>query len=290
MFGSPSSPPSATGRTGRRAGNAPAPRRGAAAHARWRTRCRSARSGSRVTGMPAWPRAAGCSGPRRPPPAGRTASARPPTCTSAPSARRSTRAAAGANTDSDGSSCSRALIATRRLRASTIQPKAPPVRRGRRVATSRLSKCRNSCDAGRPSRPSETRMSRIGPGRNGSRRHSPACLQHAARAGGDGVGAAVEIRMLHRRQRGAVDDGGADARRAQPARQRAAHRAGAHDADIDLASSRSSRCLPALRPAGCRTPGKRAIRRANARILPADCAAIAHAKGRIGGGIARHDS
>ena len=57
-------------------------------------------------------------------------------------------------------------------------------------------------------------------------------LQQAARAGGDGVGAAVECRMLHRRQRGTIHHDRADARRRQPAGQGAANRAGTDDTHL----------------------------------------------------------
>ena len=57
-------------------------------------------------------------------------------------------------------------------------------------------------------------------------------LQQAAGAGGDGVGAAVEGRMLHRRERRAVDHDGGIAGGGEAAGQRAADRAGADDADL----------------------------------------------------------
>ena len=63
----------------------------------------------------------------------------------------------------------------------------------------------------------------------------PRRLQQAARPGRDRIGAAVEIGMLHRRQRRAVDDRHRHARRLQPARQRPADRPGADHAHVDLA-------------------------------------------------------
>ena len=76
-------------------------------------------------------------------------------------------------------------------------------------------------------------------------------LQQAARAGGDGVGAAVERRVLHRRQRGAVHHHGGDAR--PP---------------------------PAGRPA-CRRPGRRRRRTprpTDARLMAADSGAGRHSR------------
>ena len=52
-------------------------------------------------------------------------------------------------------------------------------------------------------------------------------LEEGAGAGGDGIGAAVEVRVLHGRQRRAVHDGNAEAACGQPARQRGTHRPGA---------------------------------------------------------------
>ena len=63
------------------------------------------------------------------------------------------------------------------------------------------SKCRCSGEARRPTRPSETRMSRMGPEGCGRASHRPAASSRRARAGGDGVGAAVEIRVFHGGQR-----------------------------------------------------------------------------------------
>ena len=106
---------------------------------------------------------------------------------------------------------------------------------GRMAASSpasRWSKCRNSGEAGRPRRPSLTRMSRIGQAGLGQPVPHAGLLQQAARAGGNGVGAAVECRVLHRRQRGAVHHHGGDAGGGQPAGQRAADRAGSHHAHL----------------------------------------------------------
>ena len=89
--------------------------------------------------------------------------------TVAPSGRRSTRTSAGANTWSAGSAPMCAFRATRRLRASTIQPNGPAA-----SPSSRVAKCRCSLEAGRPSRPSVTLMSRIGQVGCGSLSHSPA--------------------------------------------------------------------------------------------------------------------
>ncbi len=55
----------------------------------------------------------------------------------------------------------------RRLRASTIQPNAAS-------PTSSARKCRCRREAGLPMRPSETRISRIGPDAHGSASQSPA--------------------------------------------------------------------------------------------------------------------
>ena len=165
------------------------------------------------------PRAAASCGPPPPPPAGSRCAGPPAMRTVAPSSRRSTSAAAGANTRSAGSACMCAFSATRRLRASTIWPNGASPR------ASRWSKCRNSGEARRPRRPSLTRMSRIGQAGSASRSHSPACLQQAARAGGNGVGAAIERRVLHRRQRGAVHHDRGDAR-ARPAGRPACRRPG----------------------------------------------------------------
>jgi hypothetical protein len=68
----------------------------------------------------------------------------------------------------------------------------------------------------------------------GQRQRGPQAgiFEQAAAAGGDGVGAAIEIRMLHRRQGGAVDRRDAQAGGGKTARQRTADRAGANDADI----------------------------------------------------------
>ena len=58
-------------------------------------------------------------------------------------------------------------------------------------------------------------------------------LQQPSRPGRHGIGATVEIRMLHGRQRGPVHNGHANPARRQPARQRTPDRPGADDADID---------------------------------------------------------
>ena len=156
------------------------------------------------------PRAAASRGPRRPPPAGRRASGRP-RC--APARRRRARhsAAAGANTETVRQRVQPRV--DRHPQAARLHHPAER-RRRRSPALVAASKCRYSREAGRPSRPSETRMSRIGPGR--IRAAGPTARPASstpARPGGDGVGAAVEIRVLHRRQRRAIDDGG----RASPA-------------------------------------------------------------------------
>ena len=57
-------------------------------------------------------------------------------------------------------------------------------------------------------------------------------LQHGARPGGDGIGAAVEIRVFHRRQRRAVDHRHPHPTRRQAAGERRTHRAGAHHAYV----------------------------------------------------------
>ena len=92
--------------------------------------------------------------------------------TTAPSGPRLTVASLGANTAQPAIACSRAFSATRRLRASTIQPNGP-------ACASAWSKCRNNGEAGRPIRPSDTRMSRIGQGANGNPSHTPACSSSA---------------------------------------------------------------------------------------------------------------
>ena len=71
-------------------------------------------------------------------------------------------------------------------------------------------------------------------GRVGQTVPEPGVLQHAAGAGGDGVGATVEIRVLHRRQRRVIDDGGAHAAFGQKACQGAADRTRPHHAHIHL--------------------------------------------------------
>ena len=101
------------------------------------------------------------------------------------------------------------------------------------------SKCRNSGEAGLPNRPSETRMSKIGQAGSGSRSQRPASRQQPARTGGDRIGPAVERRMLHRRQRRAIDDRGGDALGGEPAGQRARRPARAHDADLGRIRLRS---------------------------------------------------
>ena len=77
-----------------------------------------------------------------------------------------------------------------------------------------------------------TLMSRIGQAGSISLSHTPACHQQPPRAGRDGIGAAIERRMLHRRQRSPIDHCRGNAGRSQPAGQRAAHRARSHHANL----------------------------------------------------------
>ena len=97
---------------------------------------------------------------------------------------------------------------------------------------SRWSKCRNSGEAA----PTEAAVADAdvedGAGRLGQRVPDAGLLEQAARAGGDGVGAAIERRVLHRRQGGTVHHHGGDTGGGQSARQRAAHRAGSDDAHL----------------------------------------------------------
>ena len=57
-------------------------------------------------------------------------------------------------------------------------------------------------------------------------------FQFRARSGGDGVGAAIEIRVFHRWQRRAIDHRGGDSGTGETTGQGAAHGSGPHHADI----------------------------------------------------------
>ena len=62
----------------------------------------------------------------------------------------------------------------------------------------------------------------------------PGLLQNRARAGGNGIGTTIEMRMLHRRQGLLIDHRRAHTLLRQQAGQRAPHRAGADHAHIRL--------------------------------------------------------
>ena len=148
----------------------------------------------------------------------------PATCTTAPVDDRVTDASAGAKTRPSHASCRRAFRATRRPRASTIHPNGRPLpRRGRNAGQ------RRGLPPGPPVRDADVED---GAGDEGQLVPNTGILEQRAGAGGDGVGASVEIRVFHGRQGCAVDHRHADAAGCQAARECGANRAGANHADV----------------------------------------------------------
>ena len=74
----------------------------------------------------------------------------------------------------------------------------------------------------------------MGPEGWGRASHRPASWSRRRGPGGYRIGPAVEIRMLHRREGRAIDDGDGGAALGEAAGEGSADRAGADDADIEL--------------------------------------------------------
>jgi len=149
---------------------------------------------------------------------------------SAPSAWRSTRASAGACTCSAANSPWVALMAMRQA-AGLDHPGEASGARG--AAASCESKSRKKARQA-PDRPSETRMSRMGPGAEWQTVPQPRRFQFATRYRTAMDRRGHRSRVFHRRQAGAVHHCGGDSGIGQTAGKRAAHRPGTHHTNFGL--------------------------------------------------------